>query len=372
MRKGLYVHYPICSRACSYCDFFFRVNPKKKPYVEEAILNELYNIKENEFRTLYFGGGTPSLANVKFLEKIISSVKLPGNTEITLEANPEDVSEEKIINWKNIGINRISLGIQSLNDKVLQELRRPHTKKEALKAVELVKKHYKNFSVDFIIGIPFEDFNNFKHYFNNFIEEFSPPHISIYILTIEENTVFGRKFSKGKLQLKPDEKTVEEFYFVKDLLENHGYIHYEISNYAIEGYKAVHNSLYWKHKPYVGIGPSAHSFDFWYRKANIYNLHKYITSVKSSGKPEIEFVEELTPKDIFNEKIMLGLRKIREGVKFRELEFYFKEFPEARREFTRLLKQAEAKGNIIIQNDSFIIAKDKLIMSDYIISELLL
>ncbi len=367
MVYGVYIHYPICTRACYYCDFFFHANLKKIPTVEKAIIGEI-RLRRDELpkevpTSLYFGGGTPSLASIDFLEKIINY--FPAEREITLEVNPEDVSPEKVRAWKSIGIQRISLGVQALDDTVLRQLNRPHSSYEVLKSLEIVSENFENFSVDFLVGIPFQTTDTLMKGVRLVVENFSPSHLSVYILTLEANTAFERFLRRGKLEKFKEEQAEREYFLVREFLLSRGYLHYEISNFALPGKEAVHNSMYWKHLPYYGFGASAHSFVPWKRFANVAGMHKYISAIER-GEVPVAFKEELSRNAIFNEKIMLGLRQLSVGFSLKEL-LKLSEFPEV---FLEKTKKFTEGGLLRESCENLLLTEAGLLLSDYISGEL--
>jgi len=310
---GIYIHIPFCLQACHYCDFHFSTSLKHKPALVRAITQEI-NLRrkefEHDFTSLYFGGGTPSLLNetdlreiYKALESYIDFAKLK---EITIEVNPEDISKDKLRMYKDFGINRLSVGIQSLSSEVLRWMNRVHSYKQAIETLELsAALGFNNLSVDFIYGTPKQLNRDYKQELQELVS-YSPKHISCYHLTIEQGTYFGHLKSKNKITDLSDEYSEKEFLWIVSFLKEHNLKQYELSNFSQSGYTSFHNSNYWQQKPYIGIGPSAHSFNNNIRRWNISNNPNYIKKVETK---EIFFEEEeLKECDVYNERIMLGLR----------------------------------------------------------------
>ncbi|WP_344715933.1 radical SAM family heme chaperone HemW [Winogradskyella damuponensis] len=322
--SGIYIHIPFCKQACHYCDFHFSTSLKKKDELINALCQEL-ELRKGEFKnssveTIYFGGGTPSLLTNDELQFIIDSVyknyKVSDHPEITLEANPDDLSKERIIALSKSPINRLSIGIQSFFEADLKLMNRAHNANEAKSCLEEATKHFDNISLDLIYGIP--GASNVQWLAN--IERalsFGVPHISSYALTVEPKTALASFIKKGIIDNVDDEQAHEQFHMLKDKLEASGFVHYELSNFGKDGYFSKNNSAYWQGKSYLGIGPSAHSFNGKQRGWNVKNNSKYINAIAQHELP-IE-IETLTQTDQYNEYIMTGLRTIW-GVSFRKVE----------------------------------------------------
>lgn len=312
---GIYIHIPFCKQACYYCDFHFSTSLKKKVELLEALVKEIElrkaGFKDTEVQTIYFGGGTPSLLTNEELQLLISAVndnyKVVTSPEITLEANPDDLSSRRIIELSNTPINRLSIGIQSFFESDLKLMNRAHNAMEAKACLEEATKHFDNISVDLIYGIP--DASNEQWLENIEIAlNYNVPHISSYALTVEPKTALASFIEKGVIDNVDDEQALEQFHLLKDKLEASGFIHYELSNFGKEGYFSKNNSAYWQGKSYIGIGPSAHSFNGYQRDWNVKNNTKYIKAINKSALP-ME-METLTKTDRYNEYIMTGLRTI--------------------------------------------------------------
>ena len=313
--SGIYIHIPFCKQACHYCDFHFSTNLKKKDEMVLALAKEI-EMRKSEFQdeiveTIYFGGGTPSIlqiADLKFLiDAVYKNYKVVENPEITVEANPDDLTENRIIELSNNKVNRLSIGIQSFFEDDLQLMNRAHNVEEAKKCLEIATQYFDNISIDLIYGVP--EMSNEKWLQN--IEtalSFGVPHISSYALTVEPKTALHSFIQKGIIPQPDDEVAQEHFHILVDKLSENGFIHYELSNFGKENYFSKNNSSYWLGKKYIGIGPSAHSYDGKNRGWNVSNNSLYIKSIQENKLP-IE-IETLTKTDRYNEYIMTGLRTI--------------------------------------------------------------
>ena len=325
--SGIYIHIPFCKQACHYCDFHFSTNLKKKDEMVLALAKEI-EMRKSEFQdeiveTIYFGGGTPSILQIEDLKFLIDAVyknyKVVENPEITVEANPDDLTENRIIELSNNKVNRLSIGIQSFFEDDLQLMNRAHNVEEAKKCLEIATHYFDNISIDLIYGVP--EMSNEKWLQN--IEtalSFGVPHISSYALTVEPKTALHSFIQKGIIPQPDDEVAQEHFQILVDKLSENGFIHYELSNFGKENYFSKNNSSYWLGKKYIGIGPSAHSYDGKNRGWNVSNNSLYIKSIQENKLP-IE-IETLTKTDRYNEYIMTGLRTIW-GVSFERIEQEF-------------------------------------------------
>ena len=313
--SGIYIHIPFCKQACHYCDFHFSTSMKKKNEMVFALANEIEMRKselENEItETIYFGGGTPSrlqISDLRFLiDSIYSNYNIVENPEITLEANPDDLSEEYIIELSKIGVNRLSIGIQSFFEDDLKMMNRAHNAEESKKCLKTATQYFDNISVDLIYGIP--GLSNEKWLEN--IEtalSFGIAHISSYALTVEPKTALKKLIEKGDVAAPKDEIAAEHFAILVKKLEENGFIHYELSNFGKKNYFSKNNSAYWLGKKYLGIGPSAHSYDGEKRSWNVSNNAVYLKSIAEEKRPSES--EILTKTDKYNEYIMTGLRTI--------------------------------------------------------------
>ena len=312
---GIYIHIPFCKQACFYCDFHFSTSLKKKEDMILSLIKEI-ELRKNELgdtiiETIYFGGGTPSVLNTEEIREIIKAVythfNVIENPEITLEANPDDLSEEKIIALSKSPVNRLSIGVQSFFEKDLKLMNRAHNSKEAKESLAIAFRYFDNISLDLIYGIP--DCTN-EEWLTNIQTalSFGVPHISSYALIVEPRTALESLIAKGKIKNVSDVKSQEQFHILTKELDKVGFVNYELSNFGKEGFFSKNNSSYWLGIPYLGIGPSAHSFDGKQRSWNIKNNSKYIKSIEENVLP-IER-ETLSITDKYNEYVMTGLRTI--------------------------------------------------------------
>tara|TARA_R110002033_G_scaffold58448_2_gene107718 strand:- start:2319 stop:3446 length:1128 start_codon:yes stop_codon:yes gene_type:complete len=321
---GIYIHIPFCKQACHYCDFHFSTSLKKKDELVNALTKEL-EIRKEEFKnttveTIYFGGGTPSLLSNDELQFIIDAVykyyQVSEDPEITLEANPDDLSKDRIVKLSKSRINRLSIGIQSFFGDDLKLMNRAHNANEAKACLEEATKHFNNISLDLIYGIPGASNEQWLKNIEMALS-FNVSHISSYALTVEPKTALASFIKKGEIDDVNDEQAHEHFHLLKDKLEASAFVHYELSNFGKDGYFSKNNSAYWQGKSYLGIGPSAHSFNGKQRGWNVKNNSKYIKSIERNELP-IE-IETLTETDQYNEYVMTGLRTIW-GVSIKKVE----------------------------------------------------
>ncbi|MRX66512.1 radical SAM family heme chaperone HemW [Flavobacterium resistens] len=313
--SGIYIHIPFCKQACHYCDFHFSTSMKKKDEMVLALAKEI-TLRKNDFEneiveTIYFGGGTPSVLSNDEINFLISEVyknyKVAENPEITLEANPDDLSAERIFELSKSPINRLSIGIQSFYEDDLKMMNRAHNSAEAKKCLEEATKYFDNISLDLIYGIPGMSDEMWRQNIQTALD-FGIPHISSYALTVEPKTALSKLIQTGKIAEPQDEVASNHFMILVEMLQKNGFIHYELSNFGKENYFSKNNSAYWLGKKYIGIGPSAHSYDGEKRGWNIANNSLYIKSIQNDKLP-IE-TEVLTISDRYNEYIMTGLRTI--------------------------------------------------------------
>ena len=338
----------------------------------DSICKEI-NIRKKEFsgnyNSLYFGGGTPSVLAISEMKQIIDQISKYTNpsqlSEVTVEINPEDVTDMLLRGYRELGVNRLSIGVQSLNDHILNWMNRSHNKEKALQSVLLAKKMgFENVSVDFIYGIPGYPNRDIKKELSNLLST-KPFHISCYHFTIEDKTYFGRLKKQKKLREISDTRSEEEFKIIAQLLDSNQYIHYEISNFSLQGKSSQHNKNYWKKNNYLGFGPSAHSYQFPYRSWNVSSNAQYIQQVSSNTfHPQ---KEELSEIDHFNELIMLGLRTS-EGVKLSEALKFLNE--KNRNDFNAKIDRFLHEGLIKIKNKNLVMNKEKWLLSEFISREL--
>jgi len=371
--SGIYLHIPFCKQACHYCNFHFSTNLKRKEELIKSLCTELI-IRKRELnqplQTIYFGGGTPSLLSEQELKQIFNTIHkhyiVVEDAEITLEANPDDLSSNLIVQLHDSQINRLSIGVQSFFAEDLLLMNRAHSAKEALECIQLAKKYFKNISIDLIYGIPGLTIDRWKENLEITLS-LDIPHISCYALTVEPKTALKKFIEQGKVAPVNDEETRSHYELMIDTLENAGYINYEFSNFGKPGYFSQNNSGYWKGKPYLGIGPSAHSFDGNKRSWNISNNIKYIKSINEGNIP-LAF-EVLSVTDKYNEYIMTGLRTMW-GVSLVKVE---NDFGKRYRDY--LLEQVEKHVEnqlLYFEDDTLKITKKGKFLGDGIASDLFL
>jgi oxygen-independent coproporphyrinogen-3 oxidase len=310
---GIYIHIPFCRQKCHYCNFHFTTSLRRKNELTAALLKEMdlqKNYLGNEpVETIYFGGGTPSLLDPGEIKQIINKMRenfsVVRNAEITVEANPDDITDELLTAWKETGINRLSIGVQSFFDEDLKWMNRLHTGKMAVNSLRVALQYFNNISVDLIYGFPLLTNKKWKQNVDRAISS-GVPHLSCYALTVEQKTPLFKMIREKKTEdINPDKQS-EQFLLLMQWMEDAGYEHYEISNFAKPGFRSRHNSSYWSRKKYLGIGPSAHSFDGESRQWNVANNNIYIESI---NRGVVKFEKEiLTPVQQLNEYIMTSLR----------------------------------------------------------------
>lgn len=318
---GIYLHIPFCKQACHYCDFHFSTNLSAKDDMVNAILKEL-EMRKNELsnesiESIYFGGGTPSLLNAEQISALINQIDLHFemglNPEITLEANPDDLSLNKLQELKKAGVNRLSIGIQTFDDVRLRAINRAHNSNEAKTCIILAREAgFENISADLIYALPPESLEYWEKDLHQMLA-FDPDHISLYGLTVEEKTVLGNWSRKGKFQQVSEEMAADQYEMAIATLTAHGYEHYEVSNFGKPGKYSRHNTAYWEDKKYLGVGPGAHSYDGKNRSFNISHNTKYIKRISEGVLPLT--VEQLTDQERMNDYIFTHLRT-RNGLKY--------------------------------------------------------
>ena len=312
---GIYIHIPFCKQKCHYCNFYTVISQKYRNDFVHILLKELEQrrdyLGEQTVNTIYFGGGTPSLLADNEIVRIIDSIKtlFPVNekAEITLEANPDDLNKEKLTSLKkSTPVNRLSIGVQSFHNEDLVYLNRAHNASQALKAIEnSLSAGFDNITVDLIYGIPTLTEKNWRKNLELFFD-FGIPHLSSYALTVENKTVLHSLIAKKKMTPVDDKQAVKHFELLLEETEKHGFIHYEISNFAREGYYSKHNSIYWLGGHYLGVGPSAHSFNGISRQWNVANMKQYM-EFEQTGTTVLE-KEVLSKDQRYNEYVMTSLR----------------------------------------------------------------
>ncbi|WP_417443212.1 radical SAM family heme chaperone HemW [Joostella sp.] len=309
---GIYIHIPFCKQACHYCDFHFSTSMKKKSELINALAQEMILRKseiDEPVETIYFGGGTPSVLSVEEINFLIDTAynhyEISEKPEITLEANPDDLDKEKIIAFSQTPINRLSIGIQSFFEEDLKLMNRAHNAKEAKESLDLATRYFANISIDLIYGVQQMSIARWKENIQTALD-YNIPHISSYALTVEPKTALAKFIEKGIIEDVDDALAQQHFDVLVDTLEKNNFEHYELSNFGKKGFFSKNNTAYWLGKKYLGIGPSAHSFNGKNRSWNINNNTKYIKSITENMLPSE--IETLTPIDRYNEAVMTGLR----------------------------------------------------------------
>ena len=369
--SGIYIHIPFCRKACHYCNFHFSTQIEQIDEFVGSLVKEItlqQNYLGSPIETIYLGGGTPSLLDQRHLDKIITSLQkhyaLSNIIEFTLEPNPDAINITKIKTWKSVGINRLSIGIQSFQKEALTWMNRAHSTAQSIQAIEHAKAGgIHNLSTDLIYGTPhLSDEHLIKDM--ELLKSFNIPHISCYALTVEEKTALYSLIQKKKIENIDTEKQARHFEMIVETLNNDGYEHYEISNFSKPGQRSLHNSNYWKGIPYLGLGPSAHSFNGNSRQWNISNNQLYTKSIEQGMVPfEIENIDEVTA---YNEYMMISLRLL-EGVEMEQIE---KRFGSAYSQHTKdVLETFLVNGKIETTLKGFTIAKDARFLADGIASD---
>lgn len=370
----IYLHVPFCTSRCIYCDFYSTTQSAtvRHEYVNAAcaeLANRTTYLADRHIQSIYFGGGTPSQLQIKEIAILLDSINkhydIDTNAEITLEANPDDVTPDFAHNLRNLGFNRVSLGVQSFNDRILKMLNRRHDAATAQDAVHTLQQAgLDNISIDLIYGLPTQLLQDFS---SDLQRAFSLPikHLSTYALSIEQGTLLQRKIQSNELAETDEDTFIAEYEIMMQQAHAHGFEHYEISNFALPGFESRHNSGYWNNTPYLGIGPGAHSFNGTdERQYNEPNLGKYISA---AGLPP-HTIEHLTLSDQFDEQIFTSLRT-RKGLSLKTLE---KRFGEA---WLEDLKRAAQKhiisGNLSINNNTLCLTRKGIMTSNDIISDLM-
>lgn len=369
LKSGIYLHIPFCRKRCNYCNFFFTTNAKLIENFIEALLKEIEKNSiehpDKIFDTIYFGGGTPSMLSAELigniLERLQSCFNFSSLEEVTLECNPEDLKSHLPADYKDVGVTRLSMGVQSLSDNELKSLTREHTSEVAKEVLSVVKNNFENFSLDIIFSIPGQTIDQLDKNINTFLD-FNPPHISAYILTFEEKTPLYKSYKDGLIN--PNSDTIESdlYMHLSKRLTDKGYRHYEVSNFAKPGFEAIHNSKYWNGNDYLGLGPSAHSYLNGIRSSNVRSVTKYINYI-NSRVPVTESHHKVSITERQEEELMLKLRS--SGMEFNRLgELLNENYNE---KIDELLKYEYAK----IENGIFKLTPKGYVISDEIVANLI-
>lgn len=362
MKKyNLYIHIPFCERVCIYCDFYVTTARKLMDAFTQALLQEITRYARrypgSGLRTVYFGGGTPSYLSSENLAEIMrhihSSFDMDAEAEVTLEANPNNLTFEKLKDLRAIGINRLSIGVQSFSDEDLKFLTRNHDSIQARESIRDARKAgFGNISIDLIFGLPGQSFDRWIHNVTTALS-LEPEHISVYNLTVEERTHLNKLVQQKKIRMQDEETELRMFLQTIHMLTQGGYDHYEISNYARQGFRSEHNSSYWQGLSYLGLGPSAHSFDGKSRWWNVRDIKKYCEILETDEAFPVDMREELTQQQKCVEYIFLNLRT-KQGLNIREFEdlegFRFAE---------KFRKPLEKSGEFLIQEAGRIRLSDR-------------
>lgn len=369
---GIYLHIPFCKKACHYCDFHFSTNRDSENLMLEALKKEIksrgdFNFGDDKISSIYFGGGTPSVLEISNVNSIIEKLeatfhfKRSDLKEITFESNPDDISEDYLKGLKEIGINRLSLGIQSLNDDILKFLNRNHNSLQSRRGIDLaIETGFEHISLDFIYAIPGRQKDEIAIELNE-MAKMGIDHFSVYALTIEKGTVLYNWMNKGKFQEMPEYRFEEEYKTVLKSLNELGFEQYEISNYAAKGNYAHHNTNYWRNKAYLGLGPSAHSYDLIKREMNPSNNQKYIKVIQSGSNLNRK-IDILEKKDFFNEYIMTNLRT-KWGIDLEQIQI---KYPERYQKALETVHKLHKDNLITFDNFKAIIPPAKRIIADEI------
>jgi len=369
---GIYIHIPFCRKACHYCNFHFSTSRKGENDFSVALLNEIElqanYLEKQPVETIYFGGGTPSMMSSSFLKEVLKKIahnySVSKTAEITLEANPDDITDEHLQQWKSIGINRLSIGIQSFFEEDLQWMNRAHNSKQALKAIESARQLFDNITVDLIYGTPGLTDEMWKQNVDTVLG-LQIPHLSCYALTVEPKTALHHMVVKKEKSAVNSEDQARQFLLLMDWMEKAGFDHYEISNFALPGMRSRHNSAYWSGAYYLGLGPSAHSFNGKSRQWNIANNALYSQSLL---KNELLFeIETLTPVQQLNEYIMTALRTM-EGISMATVG---KRFGEAAAiELKKGFIPFEKEKKLLSSADRYFLSKEGRLLADGIAASL--
>ena len=370
---GIYIHIPFCKKSCHYCNFHFSTSLKDKEDMIKAINKEIYQkaiLNSDKVSTIYFGGGTPSILDVEeinlIIENIYKNFNVRKNIEITIEANPDDLSKRKLNDLSKTKINRISIGVQSFIDKELKIMNRVHDSKKAIKSIEMAKKYFNNISVDLLYGVPDSSIKSWNYNIDT-ISSFNINHISAYALTVEPKTALESFINKSILSMPDEDLVYSQYKLINEKLSSKNFINYEVCSFAQKDFFSKNNSAYWLRKKYIGIGPSAHSFDGESRSWNISNNKKYIDQIRDGNNYYKK--ENLTKVDQYNEYIMTGLRTIW-GVSVKHIESNFD--VRFKNYFLKKIKSHIAKKNVYKEDDLYLTTQSGRFLADGIASDLFL
>ena len=382
--SGIYLHIPFCKSKCAYCNFFSLVTEKKMDDYVLALKKEIINRKsylgDDVVKTIYFGGGTPSLLPIKYVEEILEllheNYNIISNPEVTLEINPDTIDKDKMMSLKRLGVNRMSVGIQSFNDDDLRYLGRRHDSRHALQVLDdLSGVGFDRITLDLIYGMPTLTEEKWNHNLDIFFST-GISHLSAYALTVEPKTILGQKIEKEELQEVSEEDTIRHYNILVERTKENGFEHYEISNFAKEGCRSQHNSIYWQDVKYLGLGPSAHSYDGDSRQWNVSNLTKYIQFVNADIDTDTDADtdmgryyerEILSKEDKFNEYVMTSLRTSW-GCNVDKIERdYGKSYAH---NFLKNIKKYLDSGIMLMKDNNFILTDEGMLFADGVAAEL--
>lgn len=372
---GIYIHIPYCKKKCIYCDFYFKINADDMHDMISCIIKELISrknyLKSSRVKTIYFGGGTPSILTKHdtntILKTIYDNYKVCEKLEITLEANPDDLNRKKIADFFNIGVNRLSIGVQSFKDDDLIFLNRNHSRKDAIRSIKIAQEiGYKNISVDLMYGLPKQSLKDWEDNLN-LLFDLNIQHLSAYMLTLEKKTKLFEYVKKNKVKMIDDLSIINQYHRLLSIAKKNNFVQYEISNFSKNNTLSKHNTSYWQNKLFLGVGPSAHSFDYKSRRWNIASNKKYIEKLNNNN---IYFKEEvLTISQKFNEYILTNLRT-KWGININTIK---SRFGGKYASHTKKMMQKWSEKNYIKENNETVILTDKgSVFADKIISDLFL
>ncbi len=372
---GIYLHIPFCRKRCHYCDFFKSTDLSQKARLLEALKKELetraIELASEEINTIYLGGGTPSVLLIDELKDLLQTIRqnywVSPEAEVTMEANPDDLSQAILTALREIGFNRLSMGVQSFSESDLKLMNRRHGVMQAIQSIKWAKKAgFSNISIDLIYGLPNQNLEEWERNVRIAVE-LDVQHISAYNLTYHEGTVFYDRLKKGILKELPDELSLQQFDMLISILKDAGFEHYEISNFCKTGLYSQHNSSYWKSKKYLGIGPSAHSFDLATRRWNVSSVSGYLDGVENNN-PYSE-TEILTEQDRYNDYIITGLRTIwgisEELIQTEFSENYLVHFQKIRDKYLTSTQVSDTSGKICLSPKGLFISDQ--IMADFML-----
>ena len=382
--SGIYLHIPFCKSKCAYCNFFSLVTEKKMDDYVSALKKEIINRKsylgDDVVKTIYFGGGTPSLLPIKYVEEILEllheNYNIISNPEVTLEINPDTIDKDKMMSLKQLGVNRMSVGIQSFNDDDLRYLGRRHDSRHALQVLDdLSSVGFDRITLDLIYGMPTLTEEKWNHNLDIFFST-GISHLSAYALTLEPKTILGQKLEKEELQEVSEEDAIRHYNILVERTKENGFEHYEISNFAKEGCRSQHNSIYWQDVKYLGLGPSAHSYDGDSRQWNVSNLTKYIQFVNADIDTDADTDtdmgryyerEILSKEDKYNEYVMTTLRTSW-GCNVGKIE---RDYGESyAHNFLKNIKKYLDSGIMLMKDNSFILTDEGMLFADGIAADL--